>query len=393
VVELKILLFINSLAGGGAERVVATLANHWAGQNWDVTVVTLAPADEDFYVLAPSVRRVSLDLSGVSSNALHGALQNARRIIALRRTIHRLRPRVAISMMSTPNVLLSFASHGMDGLSTVGSERCYPPHAPLGYLWSGLRKLAYARLSAVVALTRECAQWVETHTSARYVPVIPNAVTWPLPEGTPRVAPDMLCGPERRVLLAVGRLDAVKNYGMLITVFSRIAGKYPKWNLVILGEGPERPTLEAAIHALKLERRILMPGIAGNIGEWHAHSDLYVLSSESEGFPNALAEALCHGLPAVSFDCDTGPRDIIRHGVDGLLAAAGDALALEQALDRLMGDEKLRQQFAVKARDARQRFCIERIAGMWEALFRELADVHASSRFAGNMSAKRGYRT
>jgi glycosyltransferase involved in cell wall biosynthesis len=118
--------------------------------------------------------------------------------------------------------------------------------------------------------------------------------------------------------------------------------------------------------------RVFMPGIAGNIGEWYARADLFVMTSRFEGFPNALAEALAYGLPAVSFDCDTGPRDIIRDGVDGLLVPPGDASGLEQALDRVMGNRELRMHMAGMAIDARKRFSIDRIAGMWEALFEAL---------------------
>jgi glycosyltransferase involved in cell wall biosynthesis len=296
-------------------------------------------------------------------------------------------------MMSTPNVLLAYASRGIPGLVAVGSERCYPPHAPLGYLWSALRRTAYGRLSAVVGLTSECGQWIETNTSARFVPVIPNAVVYPLPPGAPRIDPDAFLAPGRKALLAVGRLDTVKNLGMLIAAFSRLAPKYADWDLVILGEGPERATLQAWVRARELDGRVLMPGIAGNVAEWHARCDLYVLTSHSEGFPNALAEALCHGLPAVSVDCDTGPRDIIRHGVDGLLVPAGDVTALAQALDRLMGDRELRRQFAAQAVDARQRFSIDRIAGLWEALFIQSAAAHPAATHGSNIAGEEGFRS
>jgi glycosyltransferase involved in cell wall biosynthesis len=96
------------------------------------------------------------------------------------------------------------------------------------------------------------------------------------------------------------------------------------------------------------------------------------MSSRFEGFPNTLAEAMAHGLPAVSFDCDTGPRDIIRHEVDGLLVPPGDLDALTEALARLMADDALRQQYAARAVEVRQRFSMERVAGMWETLFEEL---------------------
>ncbi len=376
---MKLVIFINNLAGGGAERVAATLANHWARKQWTITIVTLGPQSLDFYPLEPAVRRVSLNLLGDSAHWLDGLRQNVRRVIALRRTIKQLRPQVALSMMSTPNVLLAFASLGIAGLGTVGSERCYPPHFPLGTMWHALRRRMYGRLTAVVALTQECAAWIRTHSSARCVPVIPNPACWPLPGNLPKIVPDALCAPERRVLLAVGRLGKEKSFDVLIDVFSKLARRHPEWDLVILGEGRERPMLEARILDAALQARIFMPGIAGNVGEWYARADLYVTSSRFEGFPNALAEALAHGLPAVSVDCDTGPRDIIRHGVDGLLVPLGDVHGLQAALDCVMGDSHLRKEMAHRAIDARSRFSIERIAGMWEDLFSSMADTQPVS--------------
>lgn len=384
---MKILIFTNSLAGGGTERVAATLANFWARKRWDVTVVTLNPACEDFYPLEPGVRRISLNLSGDSRNVWDALRQNARRVAALRRVMLEIRPDVALSMMSTPNVLLAFASRNMPDVCTLGSEHCYPPHSPLGLVWRTLCSRMYGRLSAVVALTKECAQWIETHTSAARVSVIPNPAVWPLPDNPPRINPDSLRPPKRKILLAVGRLNAVKNYEVLIRAFAELAGKYREWDLVILGEGPERPVLEAEIRDRRLDARIYLPGIAGNVGAWFARADLYVMTSRSEGFPNALAEALSHGVPAVSFDCDTGPRDIIRHGTDGLLVPPDDADALVDALDRVMGDAELRMQLAARAHDARDRFSVEKIAGMWETLFRELSDTHSISKLPGSAPA------
>jgi glycosyltransferase involved in cell wall biosynthesis len=384
---MNILLFTQSLAGGGAERTVATLANHWTTRGWDVTVATLAPRAEDFYSLHPAVRRSALDLAGPSGGPVGGALQNVRRVRALRGLLGSVRPRVAVAMMSTPNVLLALARRGMPGLVAVGSERCYPPHAPLGRLWSAARRRAYGRLDAVVALTDECGRWIETHTSARSVPVIPNAVVYPLPSTPPRLVPDAVLLPGRKALLAVGRLDPVKNLHTLLAVFARLAPVHPDWDLVLLGAGPEGDALRAAAGSMGLAGRVILPGIAGNVGEWHARADLYVLTSHSEGFPNALAEALCHGVPAVSVDCDTGPRDIVRHGVDGVLVAPDDPAALARALGLLMGDGALRRQYAARATEARARFSIERIAGMWEALFGRLeATRTAAVRGAGAAS-------
>lgn len=379
---MKILLFTNSLGGGGTERVAATLANFWVRQGAEVTIVTINPQSEDFYVLDPAIGRISLNLSTESGNVLNAVLHNMRRVAALRRALRQIRPTVALSMMSTPNVLLALASRGIPNLCTIGSEHCYPPHAPLGLWWGVLRRRMYGRLSAVVALTNEGAQWIRTHSTARHVSVIPNAVVWPLPNNPPKIRANALCPPERKVLLAVGRLDIVKNYGVLIRAFAALADRYGDWDLVILGEGPERPRLELAIREANLTGRIFIPGIAGNVREWYARADLYVMTSLSEGFPNALAEALSHGIPAVSFDCDTGPRDIIRHGIDGLLVPAQDCAALIAALDRVIGDSDLRQRLGARAHEARERFSIEKIAGLWTELFSELFDTPVFSTLA-----------
>lgn len=375
---MKILLFTNNLAGGGAERAAATLANFWARQGQEVTVVTLQRADDDFYRLDAQVGRIALNLAAGSGNVLAALLHNLRRVLTLRRILRQLRPAVAVSLMSTPNVLLALAAGGLPQLATIGSERDYPPHAPLGAIWTRLRKTMYGRLTAVVALTHECAHWIENNSSARRVVVIPNATVWPLPDHPPRIAPEAVSHPERKVLLAVGRLNRVKNFAALIDTFAQLAGRHPGWDLVVLGEGPERRALEAALHRRGLTGRVFMPGIAGNVSEWYRRADLYVMTSLSEGFPNTLAEALAHGLAAVSVDCDTGPRDIIRHDIDGLLVAPGDMRALQRALDRLMEDQGLRRRFAARAQEARERFSVERIASQWQALFDGLAPPAAA---------------
>lgn len=142
--------------------------------------------------------------------------------------------------------------------------------------------------------------------------------------------------------------------------------------MVILGEGPLRSALEAQVREAGLGNRVFLPSRAGNVGEWYERADLSVMSSRFEGFPNTLAEALAYGLPAVSFDCDTDPRDIIRQGVNGLLVPPGNVVGLTEALDQLMGDAALRQRFASRAVEVRARFSIVRIAGMWETFFSEV---------------------
>ncbi len=111
---------------------------------------------------------------------------------------------------------------------------------------------------------------------------------------------------------------------------------------------------------------------AGNVGDWYQRADLYVMSSRFEGFPNTLVESMAHECAAVSYDCDTGPRDIIRHGVDGLLVSpVGDVPALAEALHQLMQDDEVRQRMRQRAIEIRERYSLKAILTLWDKLFNE----------------------
>ncbi len=157
-----------------------------------------------------------------------------------------------------------------------------------------------------------------------------------------------------------------KGFDLLIEAFALLAADHPDWSLLILGEGPERVALQARIEHLGVAAAVQLPGHVGNLADWYRRADLFVLSSRYEGFPNVLAEAMAHGCAAVSFDCPTGPRDIVRDEVDGLLVTpSGGPPALAGALSRLMQDESLRRRMAVNAREVADRFASDRILGLW----------------------------
>lgn len=368
---MRLLFFINSLSGGGAERVTANLANFWASKNWDITIITLASQGLDFYALDPAIKRRALGVAKDSRSVLSGLAQNLRRVRALRRVLRQIAPDIAIGMMTSANVLLALATWGLPHIRAIGSERTHPPQFFLGAVWEWLRRVTYGRLAVVVALTRESADWLKYHTTAKRIRVIPNVATWPLPSLPPHVPPESVCHAGRSILLAVGGASDSKQFGILIEIFTVLGEKYPDWDLVIVGDGPLRPALLDQVRMAGRESSIFLPGRAGNVGQWYDRADLYVMSSRFEGFPNTLAEAMAHGVAAVSFDCDTGPRDIIRHEIDGLLVPPGNIAGLITALDRLMGDAALRQRFAERAVEARHRFSMERITGMWEELFED----------------------
>ncbi len=366
---MRILIYISSLAGGGAERVVANLANHWAEKGWDVFVVTLAPSAPDDYVLHRSINRVSLNLACNSSNFVVGVWRNTQRIDALRNVLSEIRPDVAMGIMTEANIHLALAGIMFPSMCLIGTEHVYPPRVDIGVGWGWLRRVCYGRLAAVVTLTNECSDWIKRNTAANMTPVIPNPIVKPLRSPPPYLAPSAIRVEGRHLLLAVGRLHGQKGFDLLVSAFSSLANKYFDWDLVVLGEGKQRDSLERQAALEGLESRVFFPGRAGNVADWYMSADLYVMSSRYEGFPNTLIEALAYGVPVVSFDCETGPRDIVRDGIDGFLVPPGDVTSLARALDKLMGNSDERARCARRAVEVNERFSIDRIASMWEKLF------------------------
>ena len=366
----RLLFLIHSLSMGGAERVATNLANHWVNKGYAVAVATLSSEASDFYALDPRIERIALDLAKPSQHPMAAMLNNLRTLRAVRRLLKQWQPQVTIALMTSANVYLALAGWGLPG-QKIGSERIHPPTLPLGRVWEMLRRLAYGRLDQLVALTAPSAAWLRNHTRANNVTVIGNPISWPLPVQPPVLDPNTLLTKGRQRLIAAGRLVEQKGFDLLIEAFALLAPDFPTWDLIIVGEGPLRGSLEAQLARLGLQDRVFLLGSVGNIGAWYMACDLYVMSSRFEGFPNTLVEALACGLPAVSFDCETGPRDIIRPEIDGLLVPPGDVSALVSSLTVLMTNQALRERFAMRAVEARVRFSVDGIAGQWERLFQQ----------------------
>lgn len=362
----RVLIFIHSLHGGGAERVAADLSAHWAQSGWDVMLVTQADARDDAYTLHPDVHRRILYTAG-EGGGLRGVWANVRRVRALRQVLREFRPDIVLGMMTTASVLAVLAARGLP-CQVIATEHTHPPSQRLSGLWQRLRRWTYPRAARVVALTRGTADWLDQHVPGCKLAVIPNPVHWPLSRGEPVVAPPQ--ADQRRRLLAVGRLHPDKGFDLLVQAYAQIAADHPNWDLIILGEGGERQRLQAQIDAAGLQGRISMPGRVGNVGDWYASADIYVLSSRFEGLSNTLLESLASGLAAVCFDCDTGPREVVRDGTDGILVRPnGDVPAMAAALSALMRDDARRLALADRAIDARERFSAQRVLGMWQQLF------------------------
>lgn len=361
----RILFLVSSMQGGGAERVAALLCNHWVAQGHAVTLMpTFSGRGECFY---PLDERVVLDyLADRVDSRSRSPINKVRRLLTLRQAIRELSPEVILSFLPHVNIAAIIAALGLE-VPVVVSERTYPPAMPLGAALERLRQWTYPWASAVVVQTGQAKGWLARCCPNARGYVIPNPVVYPLPPTEPEINPAAVVETERRLMLAVGRLSEEKQFDLLMVAFESLAKRYPEWDLIILGEGPERQRLEQQREQIGLTDCVHLPGRVGNLSDWYMRANLFVMSSRFEGFPNTLAEAMAHGLPVVSFDCDAGPRDIIRDGVDGYLVQpdAGKT-GLSQAMETLMQDEGLRRKMGEAAKEIRQRFSIVRIAAEWD---------------------------
>ncbi|MBW3604523.1 MAG: glycosyltransferase family 4 protein [Actinobacteria bacterium] len=192
----------------------------------------------------------------------------------------------------------------------------------------------------------------------------------------PNAAPDMggvRATLDNRIVIAAGRLTRQKGFDMLIPAFAQVAAKHPDWQLHIYGVGERQEELEHKIAELEVGDHVKLLGFTKELPRKLAEASIYALSSRFEGFPMVLLEAMMCGLPAVAFDCPTGPRDLIDHGEDGLIVPFKDVDAMAAGIIELIEDEQRRKTFGARSYDKAQQYTTSGLAEQWEQLFVDIA--------------------
>ena len=364
----KIAFVIPTLRTGGAERVCTLLANHWAARGHQVILLTFEDDRSDAFTLAPEVERIVIGHSALTNTVWQTLKKNLARVREVRRHLRQRNVDVAISFMSPANACLALAALGTH-TSAVGTERTFPPAIPLGWLRERMRWALYGLLDHVVAQTNESADWLRQHTRAKHVSAIANPVVLPLSTHQPVLNPqDWPCA-GNRLVLAYGRLSVEKQFDHLIHAFADASENKQGWQLAILGDGPMREQLLETAHQRGIANGVSMPGTVGNIADWLQVTSLYALTSSFEGYPNSLLEALASGVPAIAYDCRTGPRELIVDGANGFLVTPNAVATFAARLATLMDDEPMRRRFADQARATATDHSLAQIAPQWESVF------------------------
>jgi glycosyltransferase involved in cell wall biosynthesis len=326
-----IAFYLASLRGGGAERVILNLVQGMTERGLRVDLALSAAKGAYLEQVPPGVRVVDL-----------GARRLSRSILPLARYLRRERPRVLISSVSHANVAALWAAR-LAGRSTpvvvtvhnTLSRSTQQQGWLASRLWPYLVRTFYPWAACVVAVSRGAADdLVRTSGVPRErVHVVYNPVITPTILSLARQLPDhpWFAPGEPPVILGAGRLTPQKSFPTLIRAFADVRRQRPA-RLMILGEGPDRPALEALTHDLGLTQDVALPGFRDNPLAFMARAGVFVLSSAWEGLPTVLIEALAAGTAVVATDCPSGPREILQDGRFGALVPVGDATALAKAV-------------------------------------------------------------
>ena len=365
---LRVVFVIDSLKLGGAERVLLRWAGWCRAEGWQVLVITRHGPQRDAYPVPDGVERWVEPRLSVPLERL-GWFAFPWRLLALRQLLRRYRSDVVVGVTTLPAVKLLLACAGLP-LRTVVSERNYPPAKPPSLLWRWLRRLTYPWADLHLVQTVPAGVWLLDHCAVKRQRLLPNPVSWPLPDREPVVSPEDWLAADDPLILAVGTKSHQKGFDRLMPVFAELGLRFPSLHLALLGLAPGRyhgrdqqAELRGALSGSPdLQKRLLLPGVSGSMARWYARATVFVLPSRYEGFPNVLLEAMAAGCACIASDCLTGPSDLIRDGENGLLLPPqATTVAWVDAIETLLMDPEYRRRLGARAATVRQRYDAEHL--------------------------------
>jgi GalNAc-alpha-(1->4)-GalNAc-alpha-(1->3)-diNAcBac-PP-undecaprenol alpha-1,4-N-acetyl-D-galactosaminyltransferase len=341
--KTKITLVISSLTSGGAEKVMAQLANQ-ASIIYEVNLVILSKK-ERFYSFDSRVKVIEPNFT---IDQMPRVLFKWRNFWWLRKILKKTEAKPVLSFSGKYNAFVLLASLGL-GKKVFISDRSRPGIS-YGKFLDFINPSVYRRAAGIIAQTTQAKSYAQKQSGHKNIQVIPN----------PIALPEMVNLKNRENLIAnVGRFIASKHQDWLVNYFDEIDNK--SWQLVFLGDGNTFKEMKDLAKNKSSFNRIHFKGNSNEVSTWYHRASIFAFTSTSEGFPNALAEAMAHGCACISYDCVAGPADIIDDGVNGFLIPEGEHELYKQKLEILMTDKELREKFGMAAREKMKQFDAKKI--------------------------------
>ena len=375
---MKIVFFISQLGHGGAENVVANLTSQLAKKGH--RIILISHLGNQFYTVSDDVKLI--DVQRWEYNTYEGSLTER----IYKKAANRFKDYVHIRRIlkeETPDVVISFLQAWLWQLIMVCTGRypliCAERNAMIRPVHKNflIKQLFYRMAYAVQVMSRHDKAWLRGRYKRIYP--MPNPLRF---EPLNKEKYDALF-PNRKNILACGRVNTQKGFDKLIIAFSKIAHDYPEWNVDICGEIENQAYYQKLLELVKendLQGRIVFLGPRSDVDAVMQSHSIFCLSSQNEGFPNVLSEAMANGLACVSFDIITGPSEIINDGLDGIIVEDQNESALASGLELLISNEDLRCSLGLHAIENIKRFEKDRIVNKWELFFSSIVNDYNKSK-------------
>jgi glycosyltransferase involved in cell wall biosynthesis len=345
--NIKICLIIPSLRHGGSERVMSLLANEWAIKKGVKVYLILLTKQKIFYDLHKDVKLIEPTLT-YKKNWFSKSLYKLKIIFYVREKCNQIKPDSILSFNERYNNIVLLSLLGTSFRKYVSDRNS--PFNYLGFVHNFLRIILYKNAEGIIAQTNTAKKVLSKSTGNKNIRVIPNPLR--------SVSSTFL--EKKNIILNVGRLVEQKNQLELIEIFSMC--NYKNWILRIYGSGHLKEEIKNKIIELNLRKHVELKEFTQNIDAVFGQAKIFVLPSLYEGFPNALLEAMAHGLAPISYNCHTGPMDIIEDNINGILVPLSNKEVFIEKLNTLMEDEHQRMLLSVEAKKVKEVYSLNKIS-------------------------------
>jgi len=358
-----ILLLCSGLnAVGGQEKMVVSFANSLAQEGYRISILIVGDTTESFYPIDGNINVALLNADfGIGSrvNYLKRKINFIKDIVRLKKAISKISPNLIIT---TEYSITTAAILG--GLAASTKAICWQ-HSSFtikkSFLWDKASKYAYKKIHCIVALNaaeQKSYSFYNSHTV-----VIPNFIP------SAKSISDL----SSKTILTIARFDAVKGIDLLIPAAAIVLNQHPDWQWKLIGKGDLQKEYSSSISKYGWHKNLIVQApVSNEISNEYQQAAIYVLPSRNELFPMVLLEAMSHGVPCIAFDCDTGPRHIITHNIDGILVEKENPEKLAEAISLLIRDKEKRNHMGKAAFENVKRFTSDIVLKKWEALFNSL---------------------
>ena len=352
----KVVFYTGNLSKGGAQRVIINLAESLVEKGYPVTIVTIVKGADE-YELPQGINRVYSDITGeeISGNRIKNFIA---RFQKLRGIWKQENAGVIVSFIGKNNFMAIATAWGLQ-IPVITSVRGEPREEYYNGMLRFLSKTLMGLSTGLILQTPDAKayfpKWIQQKAVILDNPLNPDFID------------EYYAGERRNEIVSVGRLDSNKNQKLIIDAFFKIAERFPKVSLILYGNGEDREKLMQYAAETKYADRILFPGQIKNVKEKIRESKIFVLSSNTEGMPNSLLEAMALGIPSISTDCPCGgPRMLMEGKENGILVPVGEVEPMAAAMELLLSDEEVWQKYSQNAYKLTEELHPDKVNRKWE---------------------------